>query len=239
MPPWFKAVDQGSAIPDSAIHQWKLDEGSGSTGADSIGTADGTVNGPTWVSGTYKGGYALSGDGTDDIFDVGSLGTFGSSMGSDFSLILTVESSSFGNRIMELRYGGNNNARWDLHAESDGSLGFILTDDGDNMLDVETSNSFDDGSKHRVVYNKTANSASGLEIWVDGTNENVNVGSDQNYGSGALPDFDKAVQFFATHGWDDSTFNHFQGTLDNIILCDDSLTSTEIQNDYDRQPWSP
>lgn len=57
-----------SAIPDSVTNRWKMDEGSGSTLADSVGSVSAsTAGGATWVSDTAAtGGYYLRLDGVDD-----------------------------------------------------------------------------------------------------------------------------------------------------------------------------
>ena len=55
------------AIPDSVIHHYPADEGSGSTIADSVGSADVTDFNGTWTSdGAFKGGTAPFFDRTDD-----------------------------------------------------------------------------------------------------------------------------------------------------------------------------
>ena len=59
------------------IAHWTLDEGSGQTAGDSVGTNDGTLgttsgvdaNDPTWAC--VSGGNALDFDGTDDLIQVG------------------------------------------------------------------------------------------------------------------------------------------------------------------------
>jgi hypothetical protein len=51
-------------ISNSVIHHWKFDEGTGTTAVDSIGSADGTINGNiSYTSGTYIGGFALDSNG--------------------------------------------------------------------------------------------------------------------------------------------------------------------------------
>ena len=54
-------------------HWWKMDEGTGSTAADSVGDADMTLSSATWESTTVRGGSAIDFDGTDDYL-IGSLG---------------------------------------------------------------------------------------------------------------------------------------------------------------------
>jgi len=55
------------AIPDSGDHQWYIDEGSGTTLNDSVGSVSATINGATWQSESGPvGGQYLSLDGIDD-----------------------------------------------------------------------------------------------------------------------------------------------------------------------------
>lgn len=57
-------VAPGSGIPDSVVNRLPLDEGSGTSVSDTVGSADGTLsNGGTWVSDTaYRGDTAPSFD---------------------------------------------------------------------------------------------------------------------------------------------------------------------------------
>ena len=67
---WRSLVDgeEISTIPDSELdHRWKMDEGSGSTLSDSVGSVSATLNGATWLSNSkYTGGVATDYDGVDD-----------------------------------------------------------------------------------------------------------------------------------------------------------------------------
>jgi len=74
-----------NASADLVAH-WSLDEGSGSTAADSVGAYNGTLRGgPTWVKGVLGG--ALMFDGSDDCVEVGSYPVFNNPTGS-FSVTL-------------------------------------------------------------------------------------------------------------------------------------------------------
>lgn len=67
---------EAAAIPtDGLIHRWRMDEGSGSTAADSVGTADGTISGPTWASGDGIGGFYLDYAGGTDNTNPGPIFT--------------------------------------------------------------------------------------------------------------------------------------------------------------------
>lgn len=66
---WYvsDARDTSLVIPDSATNQWLLDEGSGTTLADNIGSQPATLQAGTWASETgATGDVVLDLDGTDD-----------------------------------------------------------------------------------------------------------------------------------------------------------------------------
>jgi len=85
------------------------------------------------------------------------------------------------------------------------------------------------------VFNKTANSASGLNIYVDKTSLPTTAVSDD---SGFSPgDFVDPLNLFANNSAGPDAF-HTDAVLDDIIIYGDSLTSGEITDDYDIQPWS-
>lgn len=63
-----------SSLTDIADHIWYMDEGSSGSTADSVGSADGTINGPTWVTGSGGAGDAyLTCDGSDGIINCGNI----------------------------------------------------------------------------------------------------------------------------------------------------------------------
>ena len=66
----------GVAIPDSALtqnadHIWYMDEGSGSTVADSVGTEDGTISESVWSSGVGAGDFVVENQNAGDIITIG------------------------------------------------------------------------------------------------------------------------------------------------------------------------
>jgi len=66
-------ADALSAIPDSVDNQWPLDEGSGTTQTDNVGSIDATMNGSTWVfDADAVGDYVVSYDGADDYDELAS-----------------------------------------------------------------------------------------------------------------------------------------------------------------------
>lgn len=234
---WYGWHDAAAAVPNSAIHQWKYSEGSGDTFADSIGNADGTRNGFTWVSGTWVGNNAADYNGSDDYGDVGTLGSFGSSISSDFAVAITVETTddgSFNNIVGGVQNSGDG-TRLFLRNRDSGQLNINMRDQNDNVISVYATPSIWDGDKHRLVFNKTANSASGLEIWVDGSEESTTTATDESFSS--TSNFDRSFTFAAQN--DQSTPRNYGNVVqDNAIIFNDSLTSQEVTDDYNAQPWS-
>jgi len=59
-----------SGLLDGTVSAWQINEGTGTTVGDPVGTNNGTIYGPTWVTNAISGGYALSFDGVDDYYEV-------------------------------------------------------------------------------------------------------------------------------------------------------------------------
>lgn len=65
-----------ASVPDEVVTRHQMDEGTGTTVEDSIGTWDFTLNGGTWTSDANSvGGQHISLDGTDDNLDAGDVTT--------------------------------------------------------------------------------------------------------------------------------------------------------------------
>lgn len=63
----------GAAIPASVVHHYPGDEGSGTTLTDNAGSANITLNGPTWqANANFEGGQAIHFDNSND-YATGSL----------------------------------------------------------------------------------------------------------------------------------------------------------------------
>jgi hypothetical protein len=236
-----QTVTVGSAVPSSAIHRWKLDDVATGTATDSIGSADGTVNGVASVSGTYQGGSAGDGDGSNDYIDVGTLGSFGSNRDTDFAIAVTVDElqSTSGSTILGVNDVNDEIVGMSTGFNNSGGVQVSVRDSNSNLIRTRTSSGghIDDNAKHRIVYNKTANNASGLNIYVDKTSLSTTAVSDD---SGFSPgDFVDALYLFANHsgGTNSADFN-FDGVADDVIIYNDSLSSSERADDYNIQPWS-
>jgi len=225
----------GSAIPDSALYRWKFDEGSGNTAADSINNQDATINGATWVSNNYQGGFALEGDGTNDDVDTGTwFDAFDEINGA--GIAVTIEQSSISNAegVWGLRDGGTPEI-YRLIMDSDGTLEFRHRSDNTSSQIIKSDNGYADGNKHRVFIQRSGPESSDIELYVDGSSAPFTISSDQgpldltnNFSSTPFKFFDYL----------NSGFNHFSGILDDAIVYDSLLSAGEVTDDFDAQPWS-
>lgn len=223
----------GNVIPDSAlsqvIHRWPIKEGSGTTAKNTVGS-DGTINGATWNSGTWTGGYALNGDGEDDWIDVGDLGNFGGNMDTDFAIALTIDNYDNGSWIFSRNEGAQ---LISLDTDNTSHWRWRIRDKDSNEIRVESQSSTS-SSKQRIVLNKTSNSASGMEIWLDGSQASTNILQDNAFSN--PEDFSGPVALLARYSG--GAGSYYTGNIDNVIICSTSQSSSEIQSDYNQQPWS-
>jgi len=92
--------------------------------------------------------------------------------------------------------------------------------------------------KHRIVFQKTGNDSA--DLWVDGNQ----IGLSESTKDGGWEAFhgdvyDIHVGGLATLDETNTPQNHLDADLDNVMFGTNgtNLTSTEIQNDYEAQPW--
>lgn len=226
-----------SAIPSSEadqklLHRWYLSEESPPF-VDAIGSADSTNTiGTTQVTGDWVDGAARDGDGIDDAIETTTWGSFGSNMDTDWAIAFSIQTSDPG--FASILGTDANYLRVDIAGVDGGSgeLTWFMRDDSGNDLHVGTLDRYDDGSAHRVVFNKTGNTANDLEIWVDGANVSQSTYRNQSWGD--VSDFSAALPFFCRYN---SGLQDFvDATLDDPCVFGNSLTQSEIES-YSN-PWS-
>lgn len=231
-----------AAIPASEadqklIHRWVLDDVNG-TVEDSIGTADGTNNGVVSVDGDWAGGSAGDGGASDNYIQTTPLGTFGSSMSSDFAIAFSVQTQDGSGPVARLADANNMSLSTTLGnalvSAPTGALTFSMADADGNGIQVHTDAlTVDDGNQYRVVMNKTSNSASGLEIWTNQTNSSVSNDFDEGFSN--TDDFTELFTLYARNN-EGSLLAFFDGIIDDYCIFNDSLTQSEIES-YEN-PWS-
>jgi hypothetical protein len=121
-------------IPDGLTNRWKIDEGTGSSLADSVGIQPLTTNGATWVSNSkFTGGAALDHDGSDD-FTI-SDNEFGVN-NSQFSVAFWINIDSFPNfgRLVSASVNSSPSENvqdgWRIGSDKANRISFIWRDGG-------------------------------------------------------------------------------------------------------------
>jgi len=208
----------GFDIPNSAIHHYPMDEGSGSNMLDNVGSVDGTINGASYITGNFFEGFALDADGIDDNV------TFSQSIlpADNFTILLTVGSlGSFeNNRILQ---------------------------DGVQSHVIRTSGASTSGNPNNIVYFSFNNNSAGafatglttgthriacgadngsVFMFVNGSTTNVTTGTEPTGFTSDVTLFSRGAGSF------------MEMFADNLIITNQPLSVSEIQDDYNKQPWS-
>jgi len=220
-------VFSASAIPDSATHQHKLDEGSGTTFSDSIGSIDGSTGGASWTSDSeLEGGQALSLDGSDDTpsFD-SKFGSVGTSNSWSFAVTINADNLNSGQVIWQQ---SNNTyiATIGMDTDSNGELGVQFFNGSSRPIQRGTT----DGTSSRLRLGASwdTNNDTG-ELYIDGSEVSYNASSDFKVAD---------TTFDGNNLGHRNSDEHFAGIIDHPIFYDEVLTSDEFSDDYNAQPWS-
>jgi len=234
----------GPTVPGSTVHRWKLDDVGTGTATDSIGSADGTVNGVSSVSGAYQGGSAGDGDGTGDYIGTTTLGDFGSTvLANTFSVAYTIDNLTTTNEVFACGVdnidspGDSTLFTCPINRVSSNvpELSIRGANDSGHFLRVQGSTTITDGDKHRVVITKSGDNGSEVNIYVDDSQDSTNVSFDSLNSNPS--NFNTPFYIFARNlgGSDDG---HLPGVIDDLRLYDEALTSGKVSDDYNIQPWS-
>lgn len=229
-----------NAIPDSAIAHYPHINRSDSTIVDVLGNLDGTAQGTTNVEnvGKWFQDYAEDGDGVDDhilynewdaVFSSLSVGGvyFTVEVSNDTGMWMSSENS--GNGLFWTRTSGGFGA-------STGQILWYIQDSDSQLNRIYTDSArFNDGGPYRVCLTWDGTSASDMEIWVNGSQENTVVDNDDGWTSGLT--FDQPVTGLARND-SGSISENVNAFMDNVIPCDDYQTESTITDDYNNQPWS-
>jgi hypothetical protein len=195
------------SIQNGLAGWWKLDDGSGTSAADSSGNGKtGTlVNAPTWTTGNING--ALTFNGTNQQVSIPSLG-----LSSVFSFSFWVKSTyGTGSEMFSI---GNF-----IYCEANYSAGDIAACSPDASTHVITAGGLMDGNWHHVAYVSTGAAATQL-MYVDGTLQGT-VTATPNLSGGST----------ATIASQNGS-NYFHGTIDDVRVYNRALSAAEVAGLY-------
>ena len=230
------------AIPDSAILHWPVQEGSGSTVAEVLGEISGQSGSIQseldWVQNSWWEDWALSQDDGGHIL-TGDWGSFGSNLTNDFTILITVETTDTSTDFPGLIGVQNSEDETRLSVRLDDTNGypsFRLADVNRNVIQVAGETDIRDGGTYRLAYVKRGNSASDLEVWINGSEDTDQEQEDENFSN--VSDFTHDVSIIGENREGSVVRIPESITVDNVIVCDAALSPSDIQSDYSMQPWS-
>lgn len=214
---------------------WNLDEGTGTAVADSSGRANtGTASGgPTWVNGKF--GKALSFDGTDDYVYTAKqftpAGTIPYSISvwfratvADGNMMVTFETYQTGTTCSQ-----HSNKMW-IGTGSKLYFGVWTTAD----RSIATAGAVTDGNWHHAVgtYNATAQTT---YLYVDG---NFNGSYALGANAQAVLGYWKIGAYCGGWATGGSVNGYFNGTVDELMIYNKTLTSAEISDIYNNYAYT-
>jgi hypothetical protein len=232
-------VDASHPSYADLLHYWKLDEGTGTTAADSKGTSNGTLMGAAvWTTANVLtngclqseigAGYMLAFDGVNDWVDCSAAG---SSKVSAASLGLPTTAMTIETWVNPARYrtwdamlafiqdNGSFERGWDLEVRDNNKFAFALAT-GTTLTYLETTNSFNINQWYHIA---AVFDGSTMKIYVNGILENT--GTTQT-GSINYADSWLSIGMYK----DDNESNAFHGLLDEVRLWTIARSETEIRN---------
>jgi hypothetical protein len=215
------------ALPSGVISQYKMDEGSGSVISDSTGNeADGTINGASFLSDSNAvGGTKLDFDGSND--DVQLTQPSWVTLNNKVTIAVTVEWDTLPLREQSVYdFGDSGNSIFfslGIPDNDSNDLGVFIRQGGINQQ-LSISNLFSINSKTRIAATVDWDSVD-TDVSINGNN----IAFDGNNSVGAT-----AENALASAG-----FRSFSDCkLDNFVVYNRVLSQSDIQQDYDAQPWS-
>ena len=213
------------------IGRWKLDEGSGTTAADSIGDNDGTLYGDTtWAEGILDG--ALSFDGDGDYVDCGNDPIFNPS--GSFSITLWAYINDWGDpwgRSMIGKGGDQDRGGWSVRRFSDDTIDFCgagLTGDGSGEGENHNMNSTTAPPLNEWFHIACVYDVNNIAyIYINGEVDR------ERATTGAVVAIDASVYLgirgnTAGTAPDDWGASFFDGMLDDVRFYDHALEETEL-----------
>ncbi len=212
-------------FPLEEISWWMMDEGTGTAINDfSYNENNGAMvnmEAGDWNSGKI-GDYSLEFDGVDEYITIGDDPVLNFERNQSYSLATWVKTSSANGSIMSKMNVSNNYRGYDLYFRSTGVIRAHLINTLDsNEIIVDGSTSIDDGEWHLVVitYNGSS-SASGVQIYIDGSLDNLTTVKDT---------LNKTIQTEVDFRFGSRTDgNYFSGQIDDTRVYDKALSQEEI-----------
>ena len=203
--------------------QWALDESAGTTAVDSSGNNyDGTINGATInQTGKIGGAYDFSGNNANVDIPASAHSEFVSD--STGTLAGWFNTSSTDREAIFAFGDANENDRTVIELDASGEFRVIVRDNGINMVERRTTDTYNDGQWHHFAVVQDATGDDGPDMYLDGvkvTNFTLNNMGDQWFDDvGNLDSMKLGFDLRASSPPD------YDGLLDDFAYWDDPLTA--------------
>jgi hypothetical protein len=231
-----QTVFEAVSLPESAAYRWTHSEGSGTTLGDSIENNDGTISNPNWVSDpTAQGGQKLSfnDQNAGEFVDFATVSEVDASQ--DFAVGITIELDTLAD-VGVIWEHGDGFRSWGIGVSND-DLSEEVTAvyfDGSNFIDSRTLGADSTTNRMRLLvnYSLSDNQNRSLDMFKNGNDVDASASADENILVTQLSGHRIGSRI------DDRSDGRLGGDTDDLILYNDVLTASEIQSDYEIQPWS-
>ena len=233
----------GTDLLEKTLYQYPIRSRSDSTIVETISSTNATAQGSVNVEGDFWGGYAERGDGSTSYFEFPNAIAQWADTTSQKWVAFTVDNATSDGTFIALTNstsgGGNEYYRiYKKGSEFKFLSGIYGQSSGDHRYNAQTTSGPLTSGKHRIVFQKTATNSA--DLWVDGNQIGLSestsdygwngfYGNSSNFHVGGLAMLDET----------NTPRNYLDADLDNVMFGTNgtNLTSTEIQNDYETQPW--
>jgi len=198
---YMTAYSLKGIYPQSVIHSYKESK-FGTPWEDEIGSKDMSIVGGVSQSTFSNGETSVTADGIDDYGLIPGISDIPRRV-KEFGIAFTIQYDdsnvgTFDEYVFGVDDGGINIFGVPLGTDTGGVISLSLRSDGD-LLSIDTQNKYGDNNPHAVVINKTGNTASDIDIYVDDM-------------STPVPDVDADDQGFNPSNYDDPG-------LDTTVFC--------------------
>lgn len=205
------------------IHWWPIDDNDGSTVYDHIGSQDLTVDGASFISNYSEvGGRRLSFDSDNEELVHGNVST----SSDQITIICTAEATQdiSNGGLVSMAASGSADKRLGLRLDENallirmGNIGINRTLWGYDPI----------GNRHRFAITSDSNTHETV-VYINGTEFFTRSDPDENF-DWSDPWF--SIGSMRRHWGDDREF--FDGFISDVVVYDHVLSSSNIQNDYQR-----
>jgi len=234
----------GTDLFEKTLYQYPIRSRSDSTIVETISSTNATAQGSVNVEGDFWGGYAERGDGSTSYFEFPNAIAQWADTTSQQWVAFTVDNATSDGPFISLTnssFGDTGEERYLINksgSEIQFRSGTWGQPDGNDRYWANTTSGPLTSGKHRIVFQKTATNSA--DLWVDGNQIGLSEwtkgrgwegfnGNPSNFHVGGLAKLDET----------NTPLNYLDADLDNVMFGTNgtNLTLTEIQNDYEAQPW--